>query len=960
MSPESIARRVLRRIWLWLRWILFFPVSLIAGWLVYSLADKTAGGFLAVPVATAASLFVAQTLGPSPFACASVVAIATLVLTVLGWVFGGNVFWLLGWIAGTAAVTFRNFRRLEITKKDIRVLRWFLFFPAACVTGIAAVLAVVALMERWAKSTGSSTGTDAPAYAVMSSAAVFLGSAVYVLVGGLIAPAHRPIVVFLMAPLSYLLAFAAAGDLSWGRAAYLGLSWLAGTALGALPGLSRTPAAQEPWGRLAGATEGKGRRYKGTAPYQDLALDRKTFFGRDRETRHFLNLVLAERLVVLFAKSGMGKSSLINASILEPLRQQGYFPFVARLNDPGLAPSRALIDTVRRIARDEAVDLTGGDESSLFQFFKTAEFWSERDDLLRPVLVLDQFEELFTLHNAWVRKEFTGQLAELVRGRVSANRQEEGETAPKSAVDDAAPDLKIVIALREDFLANLEDLSAEIPAILHNRFRLGPLSAKAAREAIVEPARLADDTFDTSRFSYQEAAVERMIAFLAKRRMGTESAEDDEVEPVQLQLICHYLEETVRARQSAQKEEAEIQISEAYLGGEEQMQQVLEGFYDRTIASVRPWSKARAVRRLCEHRLISGGGRRLTEDEEEIQRRYDISGALLRQLVDARLLRAEPRLGGTFYEVSHDRLVEPILKSRRKRATRLRWIAVSAVPLFLAISLSLGSRIFDRRHQEAEIRAHLLEQDPKSAIQSAVQLVRRHGFSHTNLLEMAEPVLNPSTFAVFARTSTDAWEWDNPAQAKQVVDHIRRAYPTYLGACPDGPDGTGCARMLLGAVISTLDHARTRAENAASVVMSVDQLRAEVLDGYWKRYPRPGPGGCGSESLVLVPTKDGAFRIHQRVVNTDLYKACLEAPIEKESKKESGASYYSSVSWYEAVAYAALRGGRLPSKAELGNARGKIDSSGDAEWSQDEEQSQITPPGFQSPSMAARPFRVVW
>ena len=36
------------------------------------------------------------------------------------------------------------------------------------------------------------------------------------------------------------------------------------------------------------------------------------FFGRDRETRDLLSLVSAEKLVLFYAQSGAGKSSLIN------------------------------------------------------------------------------------------------------------------------------------------------------------------------------------------------------------------------------------------------------------------------------------------------------------------------------------------------------------------------------------------------------------------------------------------------------------------------------------------------------------------------------------------------------------------------------------------------------------------------------------------------------------------------
>jgi len=49
------------------------------------------------------------------------------------------------------------------------------------------------------------------------------------------------------------------------------------------------------------------RRYPGTRPFQDTEIDRLLFRGREEDLDRFLHLVLAERLVVLFSKSGMGK-----------------------------------------------------------------------------------------------------------------------------------------------------------------------------------------------------------------------------------------------------------------------------------------------------------------------------------------------------------------------------------------------------------------------------------------------------------------------------------------------------------------------------------------------------------------------------------------------------------------------------------------------------------------------------
>ena len=96
-------------------------------------------------------------------------------------------------------------------------------------------------------------------------------------------------------------------------------------------------------------------RYKGIGSFLDVPLDQQTFFGRSRESRSLLGLVEAEPLVVLFAKSGIGKTSIINAALLKPLRERGYFPIVARLNQDSDDLFRGVLETVSVTARRDGV-----------------------------------------------------------------------------------------------------------------------------------------------------------------------------------------------------------------------------------------------------------------------------------------------------------------------------------------------------------------------------------------------------------------------------------------------------------------------------------------------------------------------------------------------------------------------------------------------------------------------------
>lgn len=87
-------------------------------------------------------------------------------------------------------------------------------------------------------------------------------------------------------------------------------------------------------------------------------------YGRDRELRDLLNLLIAERIVLLYSPSGAGKSSLIQAGLIEQLRQEGFKPLpVMRVSlQPENTPpnaNRYLLSA--KLSLEECEDETEGD-----------------------------------------------------------------------------------------------------------------------------------------------------------------------------------------------------------------------------------------------------------------------------------------------------------------------------------------------------------------------------------------------------------------------------------------------------------------------------------------------------------------------------------------------------------------------------------------------------------------------
>ncbi|MCO4774276.1 MAG: hypothetical protein KDA24_29890, partial [Deltaproteobacteria bacterium] len=456
---------------------------------------------------------------------------------------------------------------------------------------------------------------------------------------------------------------------------------------------------------------GTAHRYPGIRSFSSDPLDRALFQGRERETKSLLHLVLAERLVVLYARSGMGKSSLISAGVTHPLRDRGHCTVSVRLNDPDTHPLQALRDQFGPAVEAEGHEFIEGPGESLWAFFKNSEIWAE-DDLVEPVLILDQFEELFTLHGDAHRREFISELAAVVRG--IGPRE---ETARFGA---SPPRVKVLLSLREDFLGHLEELAADLPAIFENRYRIGSLGKKQAREAIVRPAELPDERFASPPFAWSEDAVDRVLDFLASSGAG-----EERIEPFQLQLICQHVEQRMMRAPVG----TTVQWSE--LGGATGLTAVMEGFYRRSLDELGGPLARRKVQRLCEDGLITEEGRRLSLEESDIASRFGLSPAVLGTMVDQRLLRREPRVGSNYYELSHDTMVEPILESRgrrRKHQARRRLLGAFAVAAVALIGLAGGLWLsFDRN-----LTSHLLssaerniEEMPDDALAYALTATKR-------------------------------------------------------------------------------------------------------------------------------------------------------------------------------------------------------------------------------------------
>jgi tetratricopeptide (TPR) repeat protein len=386
---------------------------------------------------------------------------------------------------------------------------------------------------------------------------------------------------------------------------------------------------------------------------------RAYFYGRDEEVAELSRRVQRKLLTVLFGQSGLGKTSILRAGLAPRLRGQGYCPIYVRI-DYGKdtpEPAEQIKQAISRTARHSGEWTRAGvavEGESLWEFLHHRDdvLCDESGATLIPLLIFDQFEEIFTLAQSddfgrARAARFIEELADLVENRPpkSLEAKLEEDESGAERFDFARGDYRVLIALREDYLAPLEGLKKAMPSISQNRLRLAPMTGEQALAAVVQPGkRLVTDEV--------AAAIVRFVA-------GGAEIAHAEVEPSLLSLICRELNDTRVAQ-------GRDEISLDLLAGSHAS--ILSNFYERSLADQAP-----AVRQVIEDELLTTSGFRENIAEERLLSRFKAVGAApdtLAILVNRRLLRIEERLDVRRVEITHDVLCGVVKSSRDLRRER--------------------------------------------------------------------------------------------------------------------------------------------------------------------------------------------------------------------------------------------------------------------------------------------------
>jgi hypothetical protein len=484
-------------------------------------------------------------------------------------------------------------------------------------------------------------------------------------------------------------------------------------------------------------------RYPGTQSFESFQRD--IFFGRDKDIEKLTKMIELEQMVLVYAKSGIGKTSLINAGVLPKLNESKNYIFhkirFGAWKEGNLLPKEIVAKSFSVFkSKQNYLDKIIYQDNSLWYFVKK---WQSQQQNIKNstlLLILDQFEELFT-YPAEKVNELKKDLAELLFTAVPQRFSDQIELLEELkpgfvSVEEGKllfeqPNVKILFAIRSDKMSELNNMSDYIPRILLKHYELAPLTNEQAMDAIVKPAEM-DGNFKSPKFTYHKASLVEIMQFLTK-----EGKQKDNVESFQLQILCKVVESKVIT----------YNLKEILSDHISPVKDIYQNYYDNLIKGLTlSEEQTLAVRIMIEEGLIEEATRRrLQLSAEQIALQYQVDKEILSLLINERLFRTEERDDYRLYELSHDTLVDPIIASRNirkekeeeaqtqqerlkeikilreKQKKNRRRIALVSIALFLSLLLAGFAFYSMKQAEKAKVEAIISTQKAVIAQEEAEQ-----------------------------------------------------------------------------------------------------------------------------------------------------------------------------------------------------------------------------------------------
>jgi tetratricopeptide (TPR) repeat protein len=390
--------------------------------------------------------------------------------------------------------------------------------------------------------------------------------------------------------------------------------------------------------------------------------DSNRFYGRDSDIEIVSSSIFDNFITTIYGISGAGKTSLINAGITPLLKQSNFLPIRIRLKHETdesycMQIINAICSSVEgiegEVEHNESIGLENiHDTDRLWFFLHTRRFWTKDNYPIHPVILIDQFEEIFTQNSDTTKiYDFFESINAIQYSTPPLHTKDVLEKDESGYFQIWANKSRMVFIIREDFLARLEDYAYGIAALRRNRIGIKRMNGFQAKEVITKPA---------PGIISDENAI-RILSKVAGKEVdpSKRSMERLSIDTSILSLFCSEL-----YRRAA--EEGKDSITEEIIeksGGD-----IIQTFYERCMGSID--EELVTFLEADTHLLTSSGFRNSLAYEDiivpklsqsEISRGLDF-------LADKRIIRIEDTERGRRVEFTHDVLCAAAKRHREYRA----------------------------------------------------------------------------------------------------------------------------------------------------------------------------------------------------------------------------------------------------------------------------------------------------
>lgn len=394
--------------------------------------------------------------------------------------------------------------------------------------------------------------------------------------------------------------------------------------------------------------------YKGPLYYTEE--DEAIFRGREKETEELFYVVKHNDFSVCYAESGEGKSSLINAGLTPRLRKEGFLP-IRIVFDDGILNEEInegspkfddyIWEKVEKAVKFPVED-KGMVSKKVWWKLRPEEITINSSEVAIPVLIFDQFEEVFTCakDQNWTYAFFRW-LEELYQ-----DESPDGKSyLPKK--------FKVLLSLRSEYVSELDYWSMSqcfIPSLKNNRYCLKPLRKGSAKEVAKELENLPSGL-----------ELEDIVKYAKTDRSGNwESIKEDGLPCVSALILSLILTALSKDDEKVNRKLKDI----GHLDDAEHRNEFLEFLLDQTYEKALQECEKNSDDNLkplleeLEEMLIDDYGKRRRIHECQLPA---IPREKLEILKKSRVINEIDN----HYEISHDKLV-PIINMRREKRKRDR------------------------------------------------------------------------------------------------------------------------------------------------------------------------------------------------------------------------------------------------------------------------------------------------